>query len=687
MITRQSFLHPSHSLFITIDSTSSAMSRSYTAKTWSDVSRLPLPSLNDGEIEFLQGLNFELHVNIRDFSAWFRLLHGMVNLKDRHTAAALASGPRTRWFKKMRVVSGEGLDVLEGLVSPIRNSTLMKEEEEKIAKEKVAPPTPTRPVHASRLATSTGPCHEPPAPQPSHPYNLRRSARNVSQMAPARPVHSLRQSTISPSVGSSPVHYAPPSWGPSPLVPGNYTRPVLPLPNVTPLQANGYPRSNTNSKARTVSSYHHCDSARTSASSTSHKRNLSDTFDSQESVSSQSRKRMAPVTPGLCSAHVSSVNSIKPPSMTGHTRLPPMALSKTSSPSGSTSQGLPRFVQVSSQEPSLCPQINYLGNAIVPLQPAPPHQGTELYFHSLAAGQRGPGQLVRQDVHSALLDSQVYVFGSQPWRQGTPMDSAPIAKPAGPGGLRLMQVARGCISQQSSPCHHDRTWSPPTSAGFYQTGIQTQNPAVEKANILVHSNKLLSQTSHPSSSIVLPPINPHQRRSFLAPMSQSSPPMPTDTSPQQMFSGQFSTHPSHSTRPASNQVSPIHHSSASGYPTSLCIVEPPPTYSNFSNAGMPGVIWHPQPGISSSSSVSPSYLVQPPRTQPPLLRVPNVPLHVESGRLPSHHLHPHQHPRHSQGSSQANARVLSRTKSAVTNSRTCSNGLPSEPKYAFHNGI
>ncbi|WAQ87031.1 hypothetical protein PtA15_7A760 [Puccinia triticina] len=97
----------------------------YTAKTWSEVSRLPLSSLNDGEIEFLRGLHFELHVNIRDFSAWFKLLHGMVHLKDRHTAIALAAGPRTRWFKKMRVASAEGLSVLESLLSPIRNSTLM----------------------------------------------------------------------------------------------------------------------------------------------------------------------------------------------------------------------------------------------------------------------------------------------------------------------------------------------------------------------------------------------------------------------------------------------------------------------------------------------------------------------------------------------------------------------------------
>ena len=41
----------------------------YTNKTWSDVSGLPLTALNEGEMEFLQGLDFSLYVSQTTFSA------------------------------------------------------------------------------------------------------------------------------------------------------------------------------------------------------------------------------------------------------------------------------------------------------------------------------------------------------------------------------------------------------------------------------------------------------------------------------------------------------------------------------------------------------------------------------------------------------------------------------------------
>lgn len=41
----------------------------YTNKTWSDVTGLSLPALNEGEIEFLQGLEFNLFVSHTAFAA------------------------------------------------------------------------------------------------------------------------------------------------------------------------------------------------------------------------------------------------------------------------------------------------------------------------------------------------------------------------------------------------------------------------------------------------------------------------------------------------------------------------------------------------------------------------------------------------------------------------------------------
>ncbi|KAG0151337.1 hypothetical protein CROQUDRAFT_667923 [Cronartium quercuum f. sp. fusiforme G11] len=420
----------------------------YTAKTWSDVSRLPLASLNDGEIEFLQGLNFELHVNIRDFSAWFRLLHGMVHLKDRHTASALASKPGTRWTKKMRMVSGEGLHVLEGLVSPIRNSRMMKEEEDRATKAqlKVLPPTPTRPTTLIN-SQSSGTRPEPSTAHPTHPYNLRRSTRTVSQITSTRSMHPIRQTTISPSTNSSPGQYAPPSWGPSPLVPANYSRPVLPFPNLTPLQvSDGQARPPTAAyKSRPHSSYQpYQPSARPSApASATHKRNLSDTIDSDQLPSSQPRKRVASMVDASFASH-QSTSTRKPPVLSCplQARLPPIALSRSSPP---TPPGQP-----DSCHHHLTPQnashLNYLTHAIVPAQAG---CVPELYFHSLAAGHRpGPGQLLRQEVKRG---SQVYVFGSQPWREGTPMARSRQSSPTHPASSALYNLLPPISHSTPSP--------------------------------------------------------------------------------------------------------------------------------------------------------------------------------------------------------------------------------------------
>ncbi|EGG12943.1 uncharacterized protein MELLADRAFT_87181 [Melampsora larici-populina 98AG31] len=601
----------------------------YTAKTWSDVSRLPLASLNDGEIEFLQGLNFELHVNIRDFSAWFRLLHGMVHLKDRHTANALASGPRTRWFKKMRVVSGEGLNVLEGLVSPIRNSSLMKEEEDKATKAKlgIAPPTPSCPPAQSTARQSSLPSRpsaDTPVAQRTHPYNLRRSARNGSQIPSTRSMHSLKQSNISPSSGpSNQTHYPPPSWGPSPLVPSAYSRPMVPLPNFTPLRDNGQRElADSRQKGRAVSSYQPYHSTPTPTVVAGDKRHFSETVDSQDATRRQSRKRVvAPVsTPTFfphppSSASSSTTTSRKLSNLSLHHRLPPISLTASSSPPTPSSSQVqpPQYIQLTSQESSY-PALNYLGNAIVPLQPGSAHQGTELYFHSLTAGHRGPGQLVRQDVRACLPDSaqQVYVFGSQPWRQGTPMDTRPLpTSHHNPGsvGIRLMVPnGRGCVSQQSSPAHHHplgaSRWSPPALNDIYPTNHQGHKPKAE------------------TLSVVLPPIYHRQQQPHYPLISQSSP-----------------VHSSSPDQPFPSSAHPIGSSTLRPSPTHFEI--PVPVYSNFSNAGMPSVIWH-DPNSTPSSTAYPA-----------LHQFANQPRGSTS--LPSHHLHPHQHQQ----------RMLSRVRSVV----------------------
>ncbi|KAK9900251.1 hypothetical protein P389DRAFT_207787 [Cystobasidium minutum MCA 4210] len=46
----------------------------YTNKTWSEVSGLPLDVLNGAEVEFLQGLDFDLHVSHTAYKAWYTML-------------------------------------------------------------------------------------------------------------------------------------------------------------------------------------------------------------------------------------------------------------------------------------------------------------------------------------------------------------------------------------------------------------------------------------------------------------------------------------------------------------------------------------------------------------------------------------------------------------------------------------
>ncbi|GAA5986248.1 hypothetical protein JCM10908_006473 [Rhodotorula pacifica] len=52
--------------------------QTYTAQTWSQVSSLELKPLVAGEVEFLRGLDWSLHVSEQDYNAWLRLLQGHV---------------------------------------------------------------------------------------------------------------------------------------------------------------------------------------------------------------------------------------------------------------------------------------------------------------------------------------------------------------------------------------------------------------------------------------------------------------------------------------------------------------------------------------------------------------------------------------------------------------------------------
>ncbi|GAA95189.1 hypothetical protein E5Q_01844 [Mixia osmundae IAM 14324] len=54
----------------------------YTAKTWSEVSGIALGPLQAGEIEFLKGLDFRMHVTSQHFESWQLLLLGLRNANE-----------------------------------------------------------------------------------------------------------------------------------------------------------------------------------------------------------------------------------------------------------------------------------------------------------------------------------------------------------------------------------------------------------------------------------------------------------------------------------------------------------------------------------------------------------------------------------------------------------------------------
>jgi hypothetical protein len=59
------------------------LSNTYTNKTWSEVSGVPLAYLNAAEKECLQGLEYDLYVNKEEYDSWLKLLQGLVLSKDR----------------------------------------------------------------------------------------------------------------------------------------------------------------------------------------------------------------------------------------------------------------------------------------------------------------------------------------------------------------------------------------------------------------------------------------------------------------------------------------------------------------------------------------------------------------------------------------------------------------------------
>lgn len=98
----------------------------YTAKTWADVSGLPLDCLNKGETEFLEGLKFELHVDARAFSAWFRLLSGMVQLRHSVQSSKAKRSRGARSQSRGKTPWGDSPSVFEGIVTPLRNAPSMQ---------------------------------------------------------------------------------------------------------------------------------------------------------------------------------------------------------------------------------------------------------------------------------------------------------------------------------------------------------------------------------------------------------------------------------------------------------------------------------------------------------------------------------------------------------------------------------
>ena len=58
-------------------------SNTYTNKTWSDVSGIPLEEINKMEREILLGIDFSLYVNQTTYESWLNLLRGLVMAKEK----------------------------------------------------------------------------------------------------------------------------------------------------------------------------------------------------------------------------------------------------------------------------------------------------------------------------------------------------------------------------------------------------------------------------------------------------------------------------------------------------------------------------------------------------------------------------------------------------------------------------
>src|ERR1700753_1714640 len=58
-------------------------SNTYTNKTWSDVSGIPLEEINKMEREILLGIDFSLYVNKTTYESWLNLLKGLVMTKEK----------------------------------------------------------------------------------------------------------------------------------------------------------------------------------------------------------------------------------------------------------------------------------------------------------------------------------------------------------------------------------------------------------------------------------------------------------------------------------------------------------------------------------------------------------------------------------------------------------------------------
>ncbi|GAA5969561.1 hypothetical protein JCM11641_008160 [Rhodosporidiobolus odoratus] len=68
----------------------------YTAQTWSQISALELKPLVAGEAEFLQGLDWSLHITKRDFDSWVRLLEGHVAARNVRLGKASSASTSSR---------------------------------------------------------------------------------------------------------------------------------------------------------------------------------------------------------------------------------------------------------------------------------------------------------------------------------------------------------------------------------------------------------------------------------------------------------------------------------------------------------------------------------------------------------------------------------------------------------------